>query len=221
MSSDGRRKETRGWATTGGTHRSSGQVVVIDDTPLISGAVEIVEDAPTGVQPVRARKSTLETFNEEMAILDRPLDSEVEYIDEAPPPSRLKRMRALIGVVMVMGVGAGLFLSRRQPAVASIIAPAQPSQAPAMASEHVLAAQAAGARAAPPTQAVSPTADEDKRSIKDDQAVATGPTSRGREKTTTKGGHAKHGRTMAKHARHHNFIKHAGTGTRARSRHEG
>jgi hypothetical protein len=194
MSSDGTRKQTRAWETSNGTTGSSGQVVVIDDAPLISGAVEIVEDAPASVEGGRVRKSTLESFNEEMAVLDRPLETEVEYVDEVPRPSRLKRMRILVGVVAVMSFGGGVLLFRR-PAVVQPVAQAAPPPAPVTAPAPVLAAHIPSP--APPPAAASvpapPAADENE-----------GSAPRGREKVATKRGHAKRVHASAsKHAHHH------------------
>jgi hypothetical protein len=54
----------------------------------------------------RPRRSTLETFNEEMALLDRPLENdEIEYYDEEPPPRRWPRL-VFVGAVLC-GLGFG------------------------------------------------------------------------------------------------------------------
>jgi hypothetical protein len=95
----------------------------------------------------RPRKTTLETFNEELAILDRPLDNDVEFIDERPLRRRAwQGMSAvLISTALVAG-GALLFFSHPDPdaiiaaaraaAAAAPTAPLPPppaQQAPAVA----------------------------------------------------------------------------------------
>src|SRR5581483_9300070 len=57
----------------------------------------------------RPRRSTLETFNEEMALLDRPLENEeIEYYDEEPPRRPWRRLGAFV-VVAAIGVAGGAF----------------------------------------------------------------------------------------------------------------
>ena len=90
----------------------------------------------------RPRKTTLENFNEELAILDRPLEGEVEYYDERP--RRRERWggtsAVIIGFVFFAGAGV-LFFSHADPD--TIIA----------------AAQAAAATAPTPPPPPSPTVD--------------------------------------------------------------
>src|SRR5215831_19500326 len=98
MSSDGIRKQTLGWEITanGGMAPKASEVVVIDERPQVSAAIPIDSGAiiidtppppppPAIAQPERGRRSTLETFNDEMAVLERPLEDDVEYVDEKPP----------------------------------------------------------------------------------------------------------------------------------------
>jgi hypothetical protein len=59
----------------------------------------------------RPRRTTLETFNDEMAVLDRPLENDVEYFDEKPPAKR-RRFGAIAGGVLVLGAVASLLFSR-------------------------------------------------------------------------------------------------------------
>jgi hypothetical protein len=222
MSSEGRRKETRAWETSGGMSRSPGQVVVIDDAPQSTDAVEIVEDDPPSAGRVRVRKTTLESFNEEMAVLDRPLASEVEYVDEAPAPSRMKRLTIVAGVFVVMVVSGGLLLSRRQTGVDPTLRTDQPV-ALATAPARVLAAPTTGAP--PPLEvaaAATPTADRNEHVGKDDQAASVIPNVRAAEKVAAKRGHAKRSRaSTGKSSRHHGPVKHSVTVTHTRSRDRG
>src|SRR5690349_6737802 len=124
MSTNGTRKQTRAWET--GT---TGKMISIDtdDVPI----QEIVSDSvPTVVskealrladeeQQRRGRRSTLENFNDEMSVLDRPIENDVEYFDEAPKPSRWKGVALFAGVVIGMGMGGGVVLSRRHAAASS------------------------------------------------------------------------------------------------------
>src|SRR5688572_19171418 len=87
----------------------------------------------------RPRKTTLETFNEELAILDRPIEGEVEYYDDRPP--RRRRWPGMSAVVIGFGIFAGagaLFFSHQDPetiiagarAAATATAPTLPSPSP-------------------------------------------------------------------------------------------
>src|SRR3982751_544536 len=68
----------------------------------------------SGGEAQRPRRSTVETFNDELAVLDRPIEGETEYFDEAPPPSRLRRAGGLVAVVVMVGVGGALLISRQR-----------------------------------------------------------------------------------------------------------
>ena len=132
MSSNGTRKETRGWEIS-----SSGQMVNIstDDVgieelppsgPIVVNAGgtpppvphappkkrnDVTTDAMAMLnRPPRERKSTLDTFNDEMSVLDRPIEGDVEYADEAPRPSRMRGVALFAGVVLGMGLGGGVIL---------------------------------------------------------------------------------------------------------------
>ena len=117
----------------------------------------------------RPRKTTLENFNEELALLDRPLEGEVEYYDERPRRRQRWAVTSPVIIGSVFFAGAAvLFLSRPDPD--TIIAAAQAAAARAPAALHatpVAAAPAAPAVEAPaapvpePTNAPEPTtADE-------------------------------------------------------------
>ncbi len=78
----------------------------------------------------RPRKTTLENFNEELAILDRPLEGDVEYYDERPrrQPRWPGMSTVIIGFALFAGAGA-LFFSHSDPE--TIIAAAQAAAASA------------------------------------------------------------------------------------------
>ena len=77
-------------------------------------------------RPPRERKSTLDTFNDEMAVLDRPLEGDVEFADEAPRPSRMRGVALFAGIVLGMGLAGGVILSRRHAAAPPSVQAAQP-----------------------------------------------------------------------------------------------
>ena len=243
MSSNGTRKETRGWEVNPTTQ--SGKMINIDtdDVPIeaiesVSAAVTVVAPMPTpGMAPppvpgaptteVRARRSTLETFNDEMAVLDRPLENEVEYVDEAPQPSRWRGVALFAGIVLGMGMGGGVILSRRQPAVQPIakapqaVAPAPvaaapapdpaPAAAPAAAEVPVLAAQVPAAAPAPEA-AAAPA--EDDEAATDGDAPAAAPPSHGawtKVKSSSHGKHAAAGKSAHHRSGKRTVAKHAGS----------
>jgi len=111
----------------------------------------------------RPRKTTLESFNEELALLDRPLEGEVEYYDERPRRRQRWAVTSPVIIGSVFFAGAAvLFLSRPDPD--TIIAAAQAAAARAPAAPQVtpaVAAPAAPAAEAPATPVPEPTtADE-------------------------------------------------------------
>ena len=165
MSDDDRKRPpTQGWtfSPTGGMTRNSGEVVVIEEAPSVPSAVDRREEptAPKHVPPPMppGRKSTIEEFNEELAALERPLEGEVEYFDEAQPPSRWRQAGAFFAVVVVVGVGGALLISRNRasadarelaaaqaPPAAAAVAAAPPSPALAAAADAARARRARGA----------------------------------------------------------------------------
>src|SRR4051812_12612070 len=199
MSSNGTRKETRGWeiSSTGQMINVGTGDVAIEELPpsgpIVVGAVGTpppVPHAPPARQRARdsdamamldrprGRKSTLDNFNEEMAVLDRPLEGDVEYADEAPRRSRMRGVALFAGVVLGMGLGGGVMLSRRHaaaPPSAEAAPPAMAAMAAAApaAAPTVLAAQVEpkAAPEAPAAEAAGSAAEEDD-SAKDD---GTGP----------------------------------------------
>jgi hypothetical protein len=86
----------------------------------------------------RPRKTTLETFNEELAVLERPLEGDVEYYDERPRPRR-GGSGAIIVAVVLLGAGGGYLYSRAQPAAGVATAAPAPVAAPLVAQVPVVA----------------------------------------------------------------------------------
>ena len=215
MSTNGTRKQTRAWET--GT---TGKMISIDtdDVPI----QEIVSDSvPTVVSKEalrladeehqrRGRRSTLENFNDELSLLDRPIEGDVEYFDEAPKRSRWKGVALFAGVVIGMGMGGGVVLSRRQAAAqsgAQVALAAAPAPAPAAAAPPVgetapvLATQSSAA-AAPeaPAAEEGPAAGEDDSAGDDEEAPPPAPGSHGAwSKVKAKADHGKHARASAHH----------------------
>jgi hypothetical protein len=62
-------------------------------------------------RPAGVRRTTIEAFNDEMAVLDRPLEHEIEYIDDKPA-SRWARLVPALAAIGVL-VGAGYVLGMR------------------------------------------------------------------------------------------------------------
>src|SRR6185436_4203786 len=122
MSDDERKRPaTQGWtfSPTGGMTRNSGEVVVIDEAPSVPSAIDRREEptAPKHVMPPplpAGRKSTIEVFNDELSVLERPLEGEVEYFDEEKPPSRWRQAAAFFVVMVVLGVGGSLLITRNR-----------------------------------------------------------------------------------------------------------
>jgi hypothetical protein len=176
MSSDGiTRKSTKGWeiSPSGGMSLGKSNVVVIEEptVPAMAAMNEAAkaeaaqaeaaksEAAQTEVSAAppdepRPRRTTLDLFNDEMAVMERPIEGDVEYVDEKPP-SRWRPLAAFIGVVAVVGVGGAFLISHRHSAVAaraadSAAAPVVAAAAPAAPVAPAPAAAAAAAPAAAP-----------------------------------------------------------------------
>jgi len=158
---------------------------------------------------VRDRKSTLETFNDELSVLERPIESEVEYFDEAAPPARWRRAALFAGVVIGMGLAGGFVMSRRHATVeAPAQAATQPAPAAAAPAPTVLAATAPAAAAPaapsePAAPAAAPAADDSGDDAEAEEAPAPAAKSAWSKVRTTKSGHAKHARSSGKSSRRH------------------
>ena len=224
MGSDGTRKQTRGWNIS-----PSGQMINIVNSEDI--AIEEPPSGPVAAAPppaperLRPRRNTLDTFNDEMSVLDRPLEGEVEY--EEPRPSRWGRLGMFVGIVAAVGIGGGFALSRRHaaltlvaeastPAAATapaVAAPAPAAPAPAAARPTVLAAASPAAEAA----AAPVAADDD---AGDDDSAQPAPASPvAWDKVKTKSGHGKRSRLPSGKTSHHHSSKHAIARKHSSSRH--
>lgn len=125
--------------------------------------VEIVADQGPPAAP-RIRKTTLEHFNEEMSVLDRPLEGEVEFYDEPKP--RRWRVPATGAAIFLVSCGAYLGVLRHRSTAAALAAPAPAAvvaAAPAVATPPPVAAAPSGSAAvepasAPPAPAPAPSA---------------------------------------------------------------
>ena len=212
--SDARRVPTRGWSfsATGGMSRTDDdEVIAIEEVEPDPVSAPIASaPGPAGqAEPARKRRSTLDTFNDEMSVLERPIDGEVEYFDEKPP-SRWPRFIGFVAVMVIVGVG-GSFLISRHRAAAGTQALASPPGSPApAAAQPVLAAQAE----APAATAVAPAAAAAEEAPSDDEATAGDDSARpasgsGAEwgKVRNKAGAAKHARTSSSKTKHHRTTK--------------
>jgi hypothetical protein len=94
------------------------------------------ENGETSLEP-RTRRSTIERFNDEMAVLDRPLENEGEYFEEEPP-RKGRRLGVLACAAFALGAAAFMLWSRVSGAVAatpplvvaSALSVAEPAAAP-------------------------------------------------------------------------------------------
>jgi hypothetical protein len=242
MSSNGTRKETRGWeiSATGQMVNINTDDMAIEEMPP-SGPIVVNaggtpppvpqppharerardSDAMAMLDRPRPRKSTLDVFNDEMAVLDRPLEGDVEFADEAPRRSRVRGMALFAGVVLGMGMAGGAILSRRHAAARQMAQAPQPAAAAAApaATAPVLAAQMA-APSAPEAQAgeiaAAPAAEEDD-SVKEDPPA---PVSHAAwNKVKTKAGHGKASRSASSRSAHNQGSKRTPSAKHASSRH--
>ena len=150
----------------------------------------------------RPRKTTIETFNDELAVLDRPLQNDIEYYDEKPP-SRWRGVTSVLFGVVVIGAASGLVFVKMR---SSNAAPAQASApAPAPVATPSAAIAAAPTPAPAPTLAAVPTpaaeetdeasADEPAEAPAADEAPSRAASRTAWTKIRTKSVHIKHARS--------------------------
>jgi hypothetical protein len=141
MSSDGKqRKSTMAWGndgSSGGEAGAGNSVVVIEESSPEPAPIMETEGYAAAAEPPRARKDTLQRFNDEMAVLERPLENDVEYVDEKPP-RRWGKAFAFAATVAVVGIGGSLLISHHRAAVAARVE-STPSPAVAAASPVAVA----------------------------------------------------------------------------------
>jgi hypothetical protein len=148
----------------------------------------------------RVRRSTIERFNDELAVLDRPLEEDVEYYDDPPPRSPWRRVVAVAGgAALLGGLAAFVFTHRsatvsddnRAPSAALVSPAAAPSAAPVAAAPP--APLALNEPPAPPAH---------------DAAPSRGQPSAGAWTTIKPAAHETSGRTKAHHSRHRHHGRH-------------
>jgi hypothetical protein len=158
----------------------------------------------------RPRRSTLETFNDELAVLDRPIEGDVEYCDEVPP-TRWLRLRTVVAALFVVAGGGFLALSGLRPgelaptSSAQVVAPAKvpvesvaaAASAPAFTPRAPSAPAIASSGKPAMPLAKAPTATQAERSAQSDEAPTyTSPASRAVwAKKLHLAGQPKHGRS--------------------------
>ena len=163
----------------------------------------------------RPRRSTLETFNEELAVLDRPIEGDVEYYDEIPPVRRFRLLPVAAAVFTVAGgallavsghrarapieagavsasmplvsVSTSISKSHGVPAIVPIAASAVPSAASAVPSA-TSAVPGGTAATPPPTESPAQTDEVPAR-------TSSPATSAVWAKSLHRAGHPKHGRS--------------------------
>jgi hypothetical protein len=115
--------------------------------------------APTEAQvdrSPRVRTTTLDRFNQEMSVLEQPLDGEVEYYDEPQP--RRWRVRA-IGVAL-FALSFGGYLTAARYRHAPQVAAKEPSAAEVVAAVPALPSAPAVAMPAPAATAAAPATEK-------------------------------------------------------------
>ena len=152
----------------------------------------------------RPRRSTLETFNEELAVLDRPLEGDVEYYDEVPPRRRFRPLPVAVAVFALTGGGLWALSAHRGKgpievgALATSLPPASvpaftspPPTAPAVAPSGTAAVPIATPPAATPTESPAESDEVPTRS-------SSPPSTAVWAKSFHPEGHPKHGRSTGK-----------------------
>jgi hypothetical protein len=159
-------------------------------------------DVPSGPGvATRPRKNTLETFNDELSVLDRPLEGEVEYYDDQPTPSRWRRLIPIAAVAVLLGGGAAMLLTRDQSGTLAL-AERQPDKATAAPTPTPHRSALAPATVEPPPAIASAPEARGALAEADDGDVSLPqPTRVAWSKIRPAGGHLKHA-SARHHARH-------------------
>jgi len=162
----------------------------------------------SNIDPPRPRRSTLETFNDEMAVLERPLEGDVEYYDEPAPRSAWRRMGMFVVVVGVIGAGGAVVMSRHHAQAAAdaqasasapapvLVAAAAPAVAPLPPSQAAMPTPAPAALEAAPSAPIAAAEAPVEDGSGDEEEAPAAPVTRSAWSTIS-GGHAKHGRVAS------------------------
>ena len=186
----------------------------------VEGEIEIVavEGPPppphidTAGEPApRMRKSTLEHFNEEMSVLERPLEGEPEFYDEPRP--RRWRVPAIGAVVFLVSCVTYLGVLRHRSAAEGVATAASPaasgaSASPVAASAPVVAAPKPAEPA--PSEAPSPGVDPGGAAAAPAPVAAAAPVVADASSAGAHHHHHHHGRPAAAHHHHHGGHGHRG-----------
>jgi hypothetical protein len=143
----------------------------------------------------RPRRTTLEIFNDEMAVMDRPLETDVEYFDDEKPPSRLRGRASIVLGIVAIGAACGLFFVKvRSPASAAATAatPAAPPVATAVAAASPIAAPTPPAAELPAPEAAAAEEPAGDPAAASASAWRAPPRAAWSKIRTSKAGHPKH-----------------------------
>lgn len=169
-----------------------------------------IDGSDGGYGAPRIRRSTLERFNDELSVLDRPLEADVEYYDEQPPSKR-PRMVAITMALFVIGGGGGFLLLSRHigapaPPVELVIAspaaaPPAPTVAPSLPPPLPAPPPIAAAPEPEPEPAeITPEAEPALDTVPSEGAIAVAPSAWGRIGHAT--ARAKHARSTKTNRQH-------------------
>jgi hypothetical protein len=192
-----------------------------------------VDAASAGETSERKRRSTLDLFNDEMSVLERPLVDDVEYYDEVPPRSGWRKVGAFVAAAAMTAGGALFFMKHYPPKgavaaqtaqavspaaakvattpvapVAPVVAPAPAAAAPAVAATAPAASAKVEVAANEAAPAEAPAGDDG------EQAADEAPARQGAVKPSAwvkashHAGHARHSRADKASARHHKSTTH-------------
>jgi hypothetical protein len=199
-----RRCSGRPSAHVGPPHISPPQIRRCEDLAM-TGKFWGLEEAPAVRDATeRPRKNTIERFNEELSVLERPLEDDVEYYDEAPPSARWRKLTAFV-LVAGLTVCGSLIVTHHLRARAAV-APPSPAEAPIAAPAKTAPAVAATTLAPP-----SPLSSSDRQRAAPPALAAAGdapgarPEARSADadsvKATHRSRHARHRRPASHHHR--------------------